>query len=250
MDLTDKVVIITGASQGIGAAIAKSFAKEKAKIVLCYRNNKQGAKRIFSEIGSYSPDAMLFQGDLSDEDTVKALFDKVLGKYGQVDILINNAGKSNPKDILTTGKNDWIEAFNNNFFNTVLTSKYAIQAMKDQALGKIINMSSINGLAHVGRSGNIAYSAAKATIINFTKTLAKGYAPNILVNAVAPGLTLTEYWDKVDKDFRERSSSNVPIKRFIKPEEIADVFLFLAKNDSLTGEVITADGGFNLKDYS
>lgn len=250
MELKNKIVVITGASQGIGAAIARKFSKEGTKIVLCYRNNQIGARTILKYIQQFSKDSITFMGDLSDEKTVKKLFETINQNFGQIDILINNAGKSNPKNILKTSKQDWLEAFDNNFFTTVLCSKYALKIMETQDRGKIINTSSINGLEHVGRPGNIAYSVAKAAIINFTKTLAKEFAPKIFVNAVAPGITQTDYWNTVDEDFKQRTLQGIPIQRFIQPEEIADIFLFLAKNDSLTGEVIVADGGFNLKNYS
>lgn len=250
MNLQNKTVIITGASQGIGASIALAFAKEGANIILCYRQNEQGAVKALDNIQKLSSKSIKFGGDLSEEKVVKDLFDLVKKEFGSVDILINNAGKSVPKDITQTNKEDWIKAFNDNFFNTVLCSKYALEQMIHQKSGKIINMASINGLEHVGRPGNIAYSAAKAAISNFTKTLAKAYAPNILINAVAPGATMTDYWSNVDPEFKTRAESDFPIKRFIKPEEIAEVFVFIAKNDALTGSLIVADGGFSLKEYN
>lgn len=250
MDLNNKTAIVTGASQGIGAAILEAFAKEGCNTVLAYRNNKEGAEKIAKHLRAKNKSVELFQGDLSNEKVAQELISFTSDRFNSVDILVNNAGKSEPKSLLETSKEDWLNAFNNNFFSTVLCSKYALKYMTENKGGKILNMSSINGLEYVGREGNIAYSAAKAAIINFTKTLAKEYAPKILVNAVAPGLTKTEYWDRVDEKFKDRAKNGIPIKRFIKREEIADVYVFLAKNDSLTGELIVADGGFNLKDYS
>jgi 3-oxoacyl-[acyl-carrier protein] reductase len=249
MNLNNKTVIITGASHGIGAAITEVFAQEKANVVLAYRNNEKGAKELEAKIKKSGGTIMLFQGDLSNEEMVKKLFSNVVNKFNTVDILINNAGKPKPKSIMEATKKDWLESFDNNFFTAVLCTQQAIKLMEKNKLSKIINTSSINGLEHVGRAGNIAYSAAKAALINFTKTLAKEYAPKILINAVAPGLTYTDYWKAADPEFQKRSLLNVPIKRFITVEEMADVYLFLAKNDSLTGEVIVADGGFNLRDY-
>jgi Dehydrogenases with different specificities (related to short-chain alcohol dehydrogenases) len=121
--------------------------------------------------------------------------------------------------------------------------------MADQKAGKIINMASINGLEHTGRPGTEAYSAAKAAIINFTKTIAKEYAPRILVNCVSPGKTKTSYYDQYDQDYLDKLTQDTPIKKFVKPEEVARAFVFLAKNDAITGENLVIDGGFSLKSY-
>ncbi len=249
MLLKDKVVIITGASQGIGKAIALAFAEEKSKVVITYRNNEKGAREIEKEIRYINGEVMTFRGNLAEEETVKDLYKNILDKYGTIDILVNNAGKAEPKDIQNTNKEDWIKAFDDNFFSTVLMCKSALEVMTKNKSGKIINMSSINGIEHCGRPGNIAYSAAKGAVVNLTKTLAKGFAPDILVNAVAPGKTFTSYWEQFDKEFQEKASSDVPIKRFINVDEIAQTFIYIAKNDAITGEVITVDGGFNLKEY-
>ena len=249
MNLKNKVVIVTGASQGIGAAIALAFAKEGANIVVAYRNNEKGGLGTKKNIEKLGAKTFLFKGDLSKEAVASDLAKQTIKTFGTIDVLVNNAGKAEPKEILMTNKSDWQKAFDDNFFSTVLCSKEALKIMKKKKQGKVINISSINGLEHVGRPGNIAYSAAKAAIINFTKTLAKGYAPNIQINAIAPGKTMTDYWKKFDKNFLKKAVDDVPLKRFIDPEEIAQTVVFLAKNDALTGELIIIDAGFNLKQY-
>ena len=249
MNLKDKVVIVTGASPGIGAEIALAFAKEGANIVVAYRNNKKGALETKKKIEKLGVESLLYEGDLSKETNVQALVGNTVSRFGTIDVLVNNAGKAEPKEILDTNKEDWLKAFDDNFFSMVLCTKEVLRVMKKNIKGKIINISSINGLEHVGRPGNIAYSAAKAAVINFTKTLAKGYAPDIQINAIAPGKTLSDYWKQFDNRFLEKAVEDVPLKRFIDPEEIAMTAVFLAENDALTGELIIADAGFNLKQY-
>jgi len=247
MNICDKVVIVTGASSGIGQSTACAFAKEKAKIVIAFKKNLQGAQKTLKDITEYGGTAIVFQGDLSDENVVNQLFEKTLATFNRVDILINNAGDPGGIGFLDTDKNHWLRVFNNNFFQVVLCSKEAVKIMKKQGSGKIINTSSILGQDYVGREGAIAYSSAKAAVISFTKTLAKQLAPEILVNAVIPGRTLTPYYDQYDEKQKKAFIEANPIKRMIKSEEIADTFVFIAKNDAMTGSTVLVDGGYSLK---
>lgn len=247
MQLKDKVVLITGASGGIGQSIAIAFAKEGSKIVINYKSNKKDAEETLRQIKKINSQGLIFQGDVSDENTVKKLFKKTLEVFKKIDILINNAGWPTPGYLEKTDKNHWLVNFNNNFFTTVLCSKEAVKVMKKQGGGKIINTSSVMGINYGGREGIIAYSAAKAAVINFTKTLAKQVAPNILVNAVAPGRTQTSYYKQFDKKTLRSFIEANPIGRMIEPEEITEAFLFIAKNDALTGSIIVVDGGYTLK---
>lgn len=247
MNLQNKTVIITGSSSGIGQNTAIAFAKEGSKIVVNYKKNKKGAEETLRQIKKNGSQGIIFQGDVSNENTVKKLFEKTLEIFNKVDILINNAGWPTPKNLEETDKNHWLLSFNDNFFTTVLCSKEAVKIMKKQGNGKIINTASIMGIDYGGREGLIAYSAAKAAVINFTKTLAKQVAPNILVNAVAPGRTQTPYYDQFDKKTMQSFIDANPIGRMIKPEEISDAFLFIAKNDALVGSIVIVDGGYMLK---
>src|SRR5690606_10345715 len=140
-------------------------------------------------------------------------------------------------------KADWLKSFNDNFFGTVLCSKEAVKLMEKKGGAKIINTASIMGIDYMGRTGIMAYSAAKAAVINFTKTLAKLVAPKILVNCVSPGRTFTPYYGTLDDEMKEKLKNMALVKRFIKVSEIADIFIFIAKNDSLTGTNIIADLG-------
>lgn len=249
MILRNKVVIVTGASGGIGQAIANLFGVQGCKVVIAYRSDKVGAQKTAKIIEKNGGQALIFQGELSDESVVERLFNLVIDKFRTIDILINNAGKALPRSFIDTDYSYWLEHFNNNLFNMVLCSRAAFSIMKAGNGGKIINMASINGLDYAGRPDTEAYSSAKAAVINFTKTLANAGAPNVLVNAVAPGKTRTPYYDQFDERYREELTSTTPIKRFVSVDEIAETFLFIAKNDGMTGEVIVVDGGFSLKRY-
>ena len=148
---------------------------------------------------------------------------------------------------LESDKSHWLELFDHNFFTAVLCSIEAARIMQARGSGKIINTTSIRGLEHVGRPGIMAYSAAKAALINFTKTLAKELAPAIQVNAVAPGFVLTPNYDTIPPQQKDAWIEGTLIKRWITPEEIVAPYLFLLSSEATTGEVVVVDGGFHLK---
>lgn len=247
MKLKNKAVLITGSSSGIGEATAYKFAEEGAKVVVNCKSNVEGAKKVVKKIKKRGGDAIYVQADVSKPKDVKRLFKETLKAFGTVDILINNAGSTVGKPFLETDKNHWLEAFDNNFFGTVLCSREAAKIMSKRGSGKILNTSSIRGINHAGREGIMAYSAAKAAVINFTKTLAKELAPKILVNAVAPGFVYTPYYDALSDELKKSFIDATAIKRFITVDEIADAFLYLAIAEAVTGEVLVVDGGFTLK---
>lgn len=250
MEIKGKTVIVTGASSGIGRAIAVAFAKEGGNIVITYRKNQEGAMETQGMLESYLVKSMLFQGDLADEQTVKALFTEVVKEFKSVDILINNAGEAIVVPFLETDLKHWEANIRSNLYTVVLCSQEAIKIMQTQPdMGKIINAASINGLDHMGRPDTEAYSAAKAGVINFTKTIAKMYAPKILINAVAPGKTKTSHYDHFTQEYIDQLTKTIPLKRFCTPEEIAQVYVNIAENDSICGEVVVADGGLSLKAY-
>lgn len=193
-------------------------------------------------------EATYIQADISNPKDVKNFFEEVVKKYKSVDILVNNAGVARGKEFLKTTKEDWIQEFNDNFFGTVLCSQEAVKIMTEKGHGKILNTASIRGLESTGREGIMPYSAAKAAVINFTKTLAKEVAPKIQVNAVAPGFVYTPYYDAMSDEVKKKFIDNTYLKRWISVEEIADAFVYLAKADAITGEVLVVDAGFTLKD--
>ncbi len=247
MKLKNKVVIITGSASGIGKATALRFAKDCAKIVVNCKSNIDGAKAVINQIEKLGSEVIGVTADVSNPKDVEKLFQKTLIRFKTVDILINNAGSTHGKEFLDTTKEDWLEAFDNNFFGTVLCSQAAVKIMSENGGGKILNTASIRGLTNTGREGIMPYSAAKAAVVNFTKTLAKQVAPKILVNAVAPGFVYTPYYETLSKELKDQFINNTLIKRFITVEEIADAFHYLATTDAITGSVLVVDGGFTLK---
>jgi len=243
MKLKDKVTIITGSSKGMGKAAALLFAKEGAKVVINSRSEEKedSARKLIEKDGG---SAIFIQADISDPKDVKDLFQETVDTFGTVDILVNNAGVHNPKEFFDLTKEDWEKVFSVNLIGMFLCSQQAAKIMIDHKCGRIINTASVRGLPHCGRPGNIDYSASKAGVINFTKSLAKKLAPNIQVNAIAPGPTDTEMNNWTKEDLKHTYAG-----RLLQPEEIAKVIFFLASDapPSLTGEVIVVDGGYSLK---
>jgi len=246
MDLKNKVVVITGSSSGIGRTTALRFAKEGAKVVLNYNVNKEGGEETLQRIKDLGAEVLLVQADVSKPEEVRRLFNEVEQKFGTVDVLINNAAIPNDKvPYLEASYKDMLELVNLDLIAPMVCSQYAIKFMQKQGYGKILNTSSIRGAEHGGRS--VVYAASKSGINSFTKTLAKMVAPNIQVNAVAPGFVKTRNYDKMTQEQLDTFLSQTYLKRWVTEEEIADAFVFLAKNDAMTGQVIYVDAGFTLK---
>jgi len=220
---------------------------EGASVIINSRTNVLGGETVAQGIRELGGKALYIKGDLSNMETVKYFFKEVIKKFGTVDILINNAGKTNAQEIEHITKNHWVDSINDNLMPTVLCSKEAIKIMKLHGCGAIINTSSIRGLDNTGREGIMAYSAAKAAINNFTKTIAKAVAPEITVNAIAPGFVKTDSINSIPDTIKENWMKLVPIERFITPDEIANAYLFLASAPYITGTILIADGGFSLK---
>lgn len=248
MILRDKVAVITGSSSGIGAATAKKFAEEGAKIVLNYRQNKTGGEQVLAEISKIQPETILVQADLKTSEGVKKLFDETLAKFGRIDILINNGAIGTDKvPFMEADFDDLKEMIDTDLTGVLLCSQRAAKIMQKQENGgKILNTTSIRGWQFGGRAP--VYAACKAAINNFTSTFAKMVAPQITVNAVAPGFTKTRTYDTMSKEMVDGFIESTVLKRFITPEEIADTFLFLAKNDAMTGQVIYVEAGYMLGD--
>ncbi len=244
MDLKDKVVLITGSSSGIGKAAALTFAKEAAKVVVNYRSNKKGAEETVAEIQKLGSEAIALQADVTDPEQIKKLFSETVKAFETVDVLINNAGLAKPKPFLEITKQDLSEQFGENFFSTVYCCQEAVKIMLKKRGGKIINCASTAALT--GFKSVAIYSAAKASIITLTKSLAKLYAPRILVNAVAPGYTLTRYWDQASEETKRECIEETLLKKIVTPSEIAETYLYLAKNDSITGQTIVVDAGYTV----
>lgn len=247
MELESKVAVVTGSSANIGRAIALEFARQGARVVVHARANRSGGEAVADEIRNAGGEAIFVQADLSDPSQVETLFSATHEAYGGVDILVNNAGSATAAPFLESDKQHWLGAFDANFFSAVLCAIQASRSMLARGAGKIINTASIRGLPHVGRPGIMAYSAAKAALINFTKTLAKELAPTIQVNAVAPGFVTTPNYDGVPQALKDEFIGGTLINRWIEPAEMAAPYLFLAASDATTGEVLVVDGGYSLK---
>ena len=243
MDIKNKNIIITGASSGIGKATAVALAKQGANVIINYKANEDMAKQVLEECNKYSKKNIVIKADITNESEVKEMFKKITKEYANVDVLINNAGIYDESDSFTN-----LDAFENiwknNFLGHVRVIKYALDIMKT---GKIINISSIHGRLGHGRSDVSAYSSLKAAFDSYTLNLAKELAPKILVNAIAPGKTITPMWGNLTKEEEKEIASTQLINRFILPEEIADGVLFIIKNDAVCGEILTIDGGVGLK---
>lgn len=246
MDIKDKVVVVTGSSSGIGKATAIRFAKEGAKIVINYHVNASGGEQTLKEIKKLGADGLLIEADVTNPNDVRKLFDKVVKVFGTVDVLINNAAIGTDKvPYMEATSEDILEMVNTNLIAPMICSQYAIKIMEKQGYGKILNTSSIRGAEHGGRA--IVYAATKSAINSFTKTLAKQVAPKIHVNAVAPGFVKTRSYDKMSQEQLDNFLNQTYLKRWITVDEIADAFVFFAKNDGVTGQVLYVDGGFTLK---
>lgn len=239
MDLKDKVVLVTGSSDGIGRAIAIECSKAGAEVLIHYRKNKKGAEETLREVNKYSK-GKIFCADLSKQDDIKKMFEGI----ETLDVLVNNAGgyKGGELDNLEL----WESQFQNNLYSAVFTTNEFLKLKTVESIRKIVNIVSIFGIPNMGNPNGPQYSAAKAALGSFTLTLAKKVAPNILVNAVAPGYTMTPNWDGTSEEDLKYCRNQTRIKRFTKPEEIASMVMELLKNDAITGEIIRVDGGLHL----
>ena len=246
MKLKDKVAIITGSSRGIGKATALLFTKEGAKVVINCKQDVTRGQQVVDEITRSGGKAILVQADISKEEDVKELFQRAVAEFKTVDILVNNAGIVEEKDLLDLTVGDWEKTLRTNLIGPFLCSQEAAKIMLAKKGGRIVNVSSIRALEHCARDAVMDYSASKAALTNMTKSMARRLAPNITVNAVLPGWTLTEMNQDLDEDFREQMVRITPIKRFVEPEEVAEAILYLVTADAVTGETLVVDGGINL----
>src|SRR5262249_14326126 len=243
MDLQEKIVLVTGASSGIGKAIAIAFAQKRAHVLVHYGKNKAGAQETLSEVEKVSR-GRLCQADLMDTEAIKSLFDEIKRTTSTVDVLINNAGESRPGEL--NEDSIWEYEYKNIFLSAMRASAEFI-AMPSSHLRKIVNITSIYGNLATGDPDYLQYSAFKAALSNVTATLSKSAAPQILVNAVAPGYTETPAWAGASNDSKEACAPPTIIGRFVRPEEVAHPVIFIAENDALAGQVLTLDGGTSLK---
>lgn len=243
--LSGKVVLITGASKGIGKAIALRFAKEGASVIINYRKSHVEAEEVKSTIEELGGYAFLLQGDVSDYTTCSDMMKTIIDKFGKIDILINNAAISQIGIFYDCTEEIFDNIINTNLKGVFNLTHNAVKHMLPRREGVIINISSMWG--EVGASCEVIYSASKGGINSFTKALGKELAPsNIRVNAISPGVINTSMNSWLSEEEREELLSEIPMMRMGKPEEIASLAVFLASDQCtyMTGQVLRVDGGF------
>jgi len=243
MQLNGKVVLVTGASSGIGQAAAAAFAHKRAHVLVHYGKNKAGAEDTLRQVEKVSSGA-LYQADLMDRARVASLFEDIRRTHRAIDVLVNNAGDARAGQI--SDDDVWEYEHKNIFLSAIQVSREFL-AMPSSQLRKIINVTSLYGNLTGGNADYLQYSAFKAALANVTTTLNKSLAPNVIVNAVAPGYTETPGWSGTPPEIKEALARTTSIGRFVTAEEVAHAVVFMAENDALVGQVLTLDGGTSLK---
>lgn len=243
MSEAKQIALVTGAAKGIGLAIAKRLSKDGMTVVLnTHHALDDDVKQQLSD-QRVTFDNLV--GDVANEDDAQAMIDSLLEKYGQIDVLVNNAGINRDKLLSRTKLSDFKAVIDTNLIGAFNMAKFAMKSMQKSRSGVIVNISSISGLH--GNIGQANYSASKAGLVGLTKTAAReGALRNIRCNAVAPGMIETDMTGKMSERRQKEFTDQIPLKRFGRPEEIADAVSFLVHNDYLTGQVITIDGGLTI----
>jgi len=240
--LRGKVAIVTGASRGIGRATALALASEGANVVVNYASSRDSAEKVVAEILAMGSEAIALPADVSKSEQVDELVGTVLQKWGQIDVLVNNAGITRDTLLLRMKPEDWQAVIDLNLTGVFLCTRAVSKTMLKQRSGRIINITSVAG--QMGNPGQANYSAAKAGVIGFTKTVAKELASRgITVNAVAPGFIATDMTHDLDA---EEILKFIPLARYGQPEEVAGMIRFLAADPAasyITGQVLNVDGG-------
>ena len=242
--LEGKVALVTGASRGIGRAIAIALGTAGAKVIVNYQGNTEAAAMTLDLVNKAGAEAMIYKADVADSLEVEKMVKEIVTKYGAVDILVKNAGITRDGLLMRMKSEDWSQVIETNLTGMFNCVKAVARSMMKQRSGRIINISSIVGIS--GNAGQINYAAAKAGVIGLTKSAAKELGSRgIMVNAVAPGYILTEMTDKLGEEAKEGLTARVPVGRLGKPEDVANLVLFLAGPgaDYITGQTIAVDGG-------
>jgi len=244
--LQGKVALVTGASRGIGRAIALELASRGANVAIDYRVDSTHAERVAEEIRALGVECLVLQGNVGNHDEARRIVKQVIDKWQRLDILVNNAGITRDHSLRKMTDDDWAEVINVNLNGTFYCTSAALPAMMNQRFGRIINISSVVG--QMGAFGQANYSASKGGIIAFTKTLALEMAKyNITANSIAPGYTSTDMVEAIPEDVAAQLKSKIPLGRFATPEEVSKAAGFLAADaDYITGQELNVNGGCHM----
>lgn len=239
-----KTVLITGASRGLGASIAKTFAQNNHNIILNYNNSKEEALKLTEQLKQYNVEVLPIKADITKEEEIKNMVEQSINKFKKIDILINNAGIAIDTTFEDKTKENFMKTIDTNLIGPFLVSKYVGEYMLKEKQGSIVNISSTNGI-DTYYEYSLDYDSSKAGMISLTHNLAIHYAPYIRVNCVAPGWINTEMNKNLDEEYKKEEESKILLKRFGEPEEIASVVYFLTTEDAkyINNETIRVDGG-------
>lgn len=244
MLLDGKVALVTGASRGIGRAIALKLASEGAKVAINYAGSTEKAEAVKAEIEAAAGEALLCQADVSSGEAVAAMVEAVVGRFGRIDILVNNAGITRDGLLARMKDEDFHAVLKTNLGGVYVCTKAVTKLMMKQRSGRIVNMASVVGL--MGNAGQSNYAAAKAGVIGFSKSMAKELASRgITVNMVAPGFIDTDMTAAMTEKAREATLTGIPLGRAGQPEDVANAVCFLVSDNAsyITGQVVNVDGG-------
>ena len=247
LDLSDKIALVTGASRGIGRECSRLLAKAGAEVLINYNKSREDAENVLNEISHDGGRAEIVQADISQPEEVRTLFEHIRKKLSRLDILVNNAGVIRDKLLLNMELSDWDKVLDTNLRGAFLCTKYAVELMLPHHSGKIINISSVNAIR--ASRGQTNYASSKGALLSFTRACAAELSGRgIQVNAVMPGMIVTDMSARVRKLAGKDILKSIPAERFGEPSDIAHLVLFLAsdKSDYITGQAIAVDGGMSI----
>lgn len=249
MRLENKKAVVTGASRGVGRAIALAYAREGADVIVNYASNEAAADQVVREIEQIGRKAVKIRGDVAKKDEAYAVVQAAKEHFGRLDILVNNAGFSKPAMLLKMTEEQWDQVVDLHLKGAFLCSQAAAQIMKEQKSGKMINVTSVAGL--VGTVGQINYSAAKGGLLSFTKSAARELARyNICVNVISLGIVATDMTEKIrsDEKLKEIYMRRILLERFAEPDDITPAFVFFGSEEAnyITGQLLCVDGGYGM----